>query len=199
VAAQALLFVWTLQTPEAIYWLALDPAAVAAGEVWRVVTFLFIIPMQIQHSALGLLLVFFYLYFQYICGVALEDEWGSFAFTLFYLTGALSTIAAAFLVGGDAIGAFYLNETIFLAFAAVHPNFQVLLFFILPIKVKWIAWVAWARILWGFAEAPMLWKFAILLSLSNYFLFFGRQHWEQVQNLLEHWRHKRRFKDWPGS
>jgi len=57
-----------------------------------VLTFLFLVPFK------NPIFVFLYLYFQYLCGVALEDEWGSFKFTLFYLTGVLTTIAAAFLL-----------------------------------------------------------------------------------------------------
>jgi hypothetical protein len=192
VAAQAVLYVWTLQNPEAMQWLTLDPYALQNGEYWRILTFLFIIPTQ------NPIFAFFYLYFQYLCGVALEDEWGSFKLTMFYLIGALSSIAAAFLVGGDVNGAFYLNETTFLAFAAINPNFTVLLFFIVPLKVKWIAWLLWARIIWTFIPLPLLWKVAVVLSLSNYFLFLGATHAGQIRDGIDRIRHKRRFKDWPN-
>ncbi len=193
VAAQAILYVWTLQSPDAMHWLIMDPYAVQNGEYWRVLTFLFIVPLQNPFFA------FFYLYFQYLCGVALEDEWDSFRFTMFYLVGALVSIAAAFLVGGDVNGAFYLNETTFLAFAAMHPNFQVLFFFIIPIRVKWIAWLAWAQIIWTSLSLPLIWKAAVLLSLSNYFLFLGSHHATHLRDLIYYLRHKFRHKDWPAS
>ena len=103
------------------------------------------------------------------------------------------------MVGGDTNGAFYLNETTFLAFAAMHPNFQVLFFFIIPIRVKWIAWLAWAQIIWSFLPLPLLWKVAVLLSMSNYFLFLGRLHLTQLNDFIYHLRHKYRHKDWPSS
>jgi hypothetical protein len=193
VAAQAIPYIWTLQSPEAIHWLSMDPYAVQSGEYWRVLTFLFIVPFQ------NPILVLFYLYFQYFCGVALEEEWGSFRFTLFYLFGVVMSIAAAFLVGGDVNGAFYLNETTFLAFAAMHPNFQVLFFFIIPLRVKWIAWLAWAQIIWSFIPLPWIWKIAVLLSLSNYFVFLGASHATQFQEWFQRMRHKQRHKNWPSE
>jgi hypothetical protein len=142
---------------------------------------------------------FFYLYIQYFFGTALEDEWGSFRFTLFYLMGALTSIAAAFLVGGDVNGAFYLNETTFLAFAALHPEFQILFFFVIPLKVKWIGWLAWAQIIWTFVPLPLIWKLALLVSLSNYFLFLGGLHLTQLRDGIERFRHKQRHKNWPSE
>lgn len=189
VTAQALLYVWIMLNPGAEHLLMLDPWAVRNGEVWRLLTFLFLIPFQ------NVIFTFFFLYFQYLCGVALEEEWGSFPFTIFYGVGALSAIAASFLVGGNTQGAFYLNETIFLAFAAIHPNFTLLLFFILPIKVKWIAWFTWGRILLGVYAAPLLWKIAIFISLSNYVLFFSGHHVTTLIEFVRRVRHRQKYKD----
>ncbi|MCG3204719.1 MAG: hypothetical protein KCHDKBKB_01435 [Elusimicrobia bacterium] len=189
VTAQALLYVWSMMNPESSSLLLMDPLAVQEGEYWRLLTFLFIVPFQ------NVIFTFFYLYFQYLCGVALEEEWGSFPLTLFYLIGALGALAGSLLVGGNTNGAFYFNETIFLAFAALFPNFSLLLFFVLPIKIKWIAWFTWARILWGLYEVPILWKWAILISLANYFLFFSKAHFDQVRNRIRIYRHRKRLKD----
>lgn len=192
VATQAILYVWTLQSPDAIHTLAMDPIAFQNGEYWRIFTFLFMVPNM------NMFFAFFYLYFQYLCGVALEDEWDSFRFTLFYLVGALLSIGAAFLVGGDINGAFFLNETTFLAFAALHPNFQVLFFFVIPLRVKWIAWLAWIQIIWSFIPLPLIWKIGVLMSLTNYFLFLGPMHITQIRDLIYMWRHKNRHRDWPS-
>ena len=81
----------------------------------------------------------------------------------------------------------------------MHPNFQVLFFFIIPICVKWIAWLAWAQIIWTFFPIPLIWKVAVLLSLSNYFLFLGSLHVQQVRDLILYFRQKQRRKDWPTS
>lgn len=191
VTAQAIVYLWMWQNPDAGPLLMLDPWAVLQGrELWRLLTFLFIVPFDSPIWA------FFYLYFQYVCGVSLEQEWGSFPLTLFYLVGALGAMAATFLVGGNISGAFYFNDAIFLAFAALYPDFQILLFLILPIRMKWIAWFTWARIAWGFFSVPPIYKVAIFLSLIHYFLFFSRAHFLQVSDMFARYRHRRRYKDW---
>jgi hypothetical protein len=190
VTAQSILYVWIMLNPEGAHLLTLDPIAIRYNnEYWRLLTFLFTVPFQ------NPLWAFLYLYFQYVCGSALEEEWGSFPVTLFYLLGAMGALVGGFMVGFDINGAFFFSESIFLAFAALFPNFQILLFFILPIKVKWIAWFTWVRIglsIWG-AE-PLL-QLAIVVSLSHYFLFFGPTHYGQVKDLIGRIRHRQRFKD----
>lgn len=190
VAAQAIVFVWTLMNPDGAHLLMMDPQRVIhLGEWWRLLTFLFLVPFSSPIWA------FFFLYFQFVCGQALEGEWGSFRLTLFYLTGALGCMAAAFIVGADLSAAFFLNETIFLAFAALYPDFQILLFFILPVKVKWLAWFVWLRIVLSMIGAPGLFKLGILISLSNYFIFFLPQHIAAIRAAYRSHRHRRRFKD----
>ncbi len=189
VTAQAILYVWLMLNPEAEHLLILDPWAVMNGEYWRVLTFLFLVPFQ------NPIFTFFYLYFQYLCGISLEEQWGSFPVTLFYLIGAIGSIAAAFIIGAPMQEAFYFNEMIFLAFAALFPNFQLLLFFVIPLRVKWIAWFTWARILLGMYNTPLIWKIAVVVSLSNYLLFFTKMHFDQVRGWISHLRHKQRYKD----
>ena len=193
VSAQAILYLWIMINPEAGHLLLLDPIAIRNGEIWRLLTFLFIIPFE--YGTFGVIFTFFFLYFQYICGLALEEEWGSFPLTIFYLIGAAGAVAASYLVGGNTQGAFYFNEGIFLAFAALNPNFTILLFFILPIKVKWIAWFIWFRIILGIFTVPLIWKAAILISLANYFLFFSQMHVMQAIELYRRWRHHQKYKD----
>ncbi len=190
VTAQAILYVWGMINPGALSLLTLDRAAVIYGrEYWRLLTVLFVTPVQNPLFAI----FFHYLFYAY--GSALEYEWGSFRFTLFYLTGAVATAAASFLFG-NWDGAFYLNTTIFLAFAAVHPDFQLLLFFVLPIKIKWLAWLTWAWLLYTMIVSPLPVKVAILISLFNYFLFFARQHGSDCLAYFRRLRHRRRYKDW---
>jgi hypothetical protein len=192
VSAQAILYIWNMVNPGQEALLTMEPARVMAGEWWRVLTFLFLVPFQ--HPLWTLL----FLYFQFLCGQALENEWGSFRLTLFYLVGAIGCIVAAFIAGFDLEAAFYLNETIFLAFAALYPEFQILLFFVLPVKIKWIAWFTWARILLGIFGAPWILKLAILISLSNYFLFFSKDHAQALTSWVRLKWHRRRYKDFQG-
>lgn len=190
VATQGMVYLWLMINPSQVRFLVLDPAAVVyGGEYWRLITFLFVVPLQ------NALFAFFFLYLLYIYGNALEQAMGSFAFTLFYVTGALGTIAGAMLFGNTG-GAFYLNTSIFLAFAALHPNFQLLLFFILPVKVKWLAWIAWAGLAYSALVSPPWTKISILVSIANYFLFFSSTHARQIADIIRRARHRQRFKDW---
>ena len=190
VSAQALLYLWCLVNPSQAHLLMLDPAAVVkGGEYWRLVTFLFVTPVQ------NALFAFFFMYLLYIYGTALENEWGSFSFTLFYLVGALSTMISSFFFGGTS-GAFYLNTTIFLAFAALHPNFELMLFFILPVKIKWLAVLTWIIFGYQVAVGHLNERAAILTSLVNYILFFGSMHVGHVKDMIRTYRHRRKFKDW---
>ena len=68
--------------------------AILSGQVWRLVTFIFVPPSNQN--------IFFFaitLYFFYFIGNALEREWGSNKFTIFYFFGVLLNILAGFLVG----------------------------------------------------------------------------------------------------
>jgi hypothetical protein len=176
--------------PEGLHFLTLNPAAIVEGrEYWRLLTFLFIPPMQ------NPLFTFFFLYLLYVYGSALETEWGSFSFTLFYLCGAMGTVVAAFFFGGSA-GAFYLNTSLFLAFAAVHPDFELLFFFVIPLKIKWLALATWVWFGYLFLGASIATKASLLVSFINYFLFFGPVHFASVRDMIVRTRHRRRFKDW---
>lgn len=187
VAAQGMLYVWSYIYPDQLQYLVLDRAAVFYGrEYWRLLTFLFITPIQ------NPIFAFFFLYLLYIYGTALEDHWGNFHFTVFYLLGALGTTIAG-LFFGNAGGAFFLNTTIFLAFAAVYPNMELLLFFILPVKVKWLAWLTWLWLGYEFALSHIVIKVSILVSLVNYFLFFGAEHWRSIYAMIRRKRFQNRY------
>ncbi|MBI4691437.1 MAG: hypothetical protein HY754_14395 [Nitrospirae bacterium] len=146
--------------------LALIPVLVMSGEVWRLVTYIFIPP------TFSLFWILFILYFYYIVGTGLEHEWGSFRFNIYYLAGMAGTTIAAFISGG-ATG-LYLNMSLFLAFAHIYPNFEILLFFIIPVKVKYLAWLNWAFIAFTVLTAPVTDKLAAVASVFNFFLFFGK-------------------------
>lgn len=162
------------QTGRYIYTLTLIPEKVLQGELWRLFTYIFIPP------ATSPLWIFFILYFYYMIGNALEQEWGCFKFNLFYLTGMIGTTLAAFLSGGG-VGATgeYLNLSLFLAFAQVFPNYELLLFFILPVKVKYLAWLNWAFFAFTLLTAALPEKIAVLAAMLNFFLFFGKTLFRQ--------------------
>ncbi|MBI5639421.1 MAG: rhomboid family intramembrane serine protease [Nitrospirae bacterium] len=144
----------------------LDPQLIMQGEVWRLVTWIFIPP------AASIFWIFFILYFYYIVGTGLEHEWGSFRFNVYYFTGIFATALAAFIVG-DGATALYLNLSLFLAFAYIYPDYEILIFFVFPVKVKYLAWLNWLFLAFTVLTAPLAHKAAALVSVSNYFLFFG--------------------------
>jgi hypothetical protein len=91
---------------------------------------------------------------------------------VFYLLGMLGTAACAFLTR-EPVTNFYLNTTIFLAFATIYPDYTILLFFVLPVKVKWLGWLAVAGLVLAVATAPLGHKVAVVIAVGNYLLFFS--------------------------
>ena len=126
----------------AISFLTFNLAHVLHGEVWRIITYIFV-PMY--GSPLSLLIA---LYFYYWIGSTLERQWGTAKFNLYYFSGVLLTVLGVTIVslatGNHFLGiagTHYVNLSMFLAFAALYPETQVLLFFLIPVKMKWLAWI----------------------------------------------------------
>ena len=117
----------------------------------------------------------FWLLVLYQFAQALEHEWGEFRFCVFYGIGAVATLAASLWVAGEALSNVPLNTTLFLAFATLFPDFELLLFFILPVKVKWLAGLTWLWLVWAFWFGSSTARAGIGASLVNYALFFGPQ------------------------
>ncbi len=159
-------FIYLDRTRTVYNMLTLDPVLVMQGQIWRLITYIFIPPTT------SLLFIVFVLLFYYMVGVGLEQEWGSFKFNFYYLVGMVATTVAAFLTGGGAT-AVYLNLSLFLAFAYLFPNYEILLFFIIPLKVKYLAWFNWAFIGYTVLTQPFSEKIVAIVSLANFLLFFG--------------------------
>ena len=126
----------------AISFLTFNLAHVLHGEVWRIITYIFV-PMY--GSPFSLLIA---LYFYYWIGSTLERQWGTAKFNLYYFSGVLLTVLGVTIVslatGNHFLGiagTHYVNLSMFLAFAALYPETQVLLFFLIPVKMKWLAWI----------------------------------------------------------
>ncbi len=180
--------VFTLQTfanypMEAI---ALIPAKVAEGEVWRLLTFI-VYPPMVWHP----IFLIFAWFILWMMGSSLEQIWGSFRYTLYLLTGLLLTIVAAgftFIVSPyTPLTNLFITTSIFLAFAYVNPNYEFMLFFILPVKVKWLAIITWALLLFSFILGTILGKVMILAGIGNFILFFGKE-------IVTGFKHRRQVK-----
>lgn len=149
------------------YWLPFSREAILHGQVWRLVTFV-ILPSDSNPFFLLLSC-----YFYYWIGTALEREWGTAKFSLFYLSGVVLSIVSGMLLGLTRI--YYVHLSIFLIIATLYGEMQVLLFFVLPIKMKWMALIDVALILFDVIQYAMAgyWVGALmpLASFVNYFVF----------------------------
>ena len=145
------------------------------GEVWRIITFIFVPTSGYNPSdMLSVLWFAMSLLFCYYIGNALERQWGTARFTVFYGLGVVLNIIVGFVMGSTSM--YYINMSMFFAFATLYPEMQVLLMGILPLKVKWLAWIEAALFAYGvfFSLASRQWVTAVLplVALLNYFIFF---------------------------
>jgi len=145
----------------------LDMARVAEGEVWRLITFLFL------PKTLSPLFIAFALYLFYLMGSALERQWGDFRFNLYIVVGYLATLASAFIPGVSATSNTYILGSVFLAFAWLYPDFQILLFFLLPVKMKWLALLTWILYALAFLFGDWPAKALVLAGVANFVIFFA--------------------------
>lgn len=146
--------------------LVLIPQLVYKGEIWRLFTFIAIPPSM---GLLGLLVLYFY----YTIGSSLEHEWGTTRFNIYYFLGILSTVVISLLFGIPATPV-YINLSLFLAFAKVYPNYEILIFYILPVKVKYLAWLDWIFFAFTILTGSIPEKIIAIIALINYFIFFGK-------------------------
>lgn len=183
IAGQVLLYVMRLargaqvDVLEKIYFV---PSEVLSGEVWRLVTFLFVPPMMVPIFA------FFYWFLMYRFGTGLEEIWGTFRYNVFLLVGYLANIASSFVAYSLGYSDFaqniFLYSTIFLAFARLVPDYTLLVMFILPIKIKWLALLMWIGYGYGLIVGGWMERMLIVASVLNYLLFFGREHYRDLKN-----------------
>lgn len=179
-----------------ISYLTLNPYAILHGQIWRLVTWVLIPP-----SSGGLFFTLLMLYFYCSIGTSLERTWGTYRYNVYLFQGMLFTIVGSFLLMGYCylfkpeipllgtaltintpveyftviammFSTYYINMSIFLAYAATFPDAQVLLMFIIPIRVKWLGAIYAVMLLFQFLGTNVYGKFAIGASLLNFVVFF---------------------------
>lgn len=202
----------------------LNPYRIMHGEVWRIITWIFI-PPRSASGGLDFIFIIIMLVFYYSLAQSLERTWGAFRFNLYIFSGIIMTVIGAFVfyaiteltvmkpivdslkgvsekqislllsnstdgnvstinqlknyyysIRAPYFSTYYINLSIFLAFAACFPNMQVMLYFIIPIKIKWLAYLDIAVLafeIYTYA-ASGLWVgvVAIVASLLNFIVFF---------------------------
>ena len=156
-------------------YLYFDKGLILRGQVWRVLTFVFV-PNEYNIFFLAVSL-----YFYWLVGSSLERQWGSFKFDIYYLCGTLFSVISGFLTGYATN--YYLHLSLFLAFAILYPNFQVLLFFFIPIKMKWLAFLDLVLLGVDMVFGGWIVRIAILVSLLNIPLFFWRNVYESIKRV----------------
>lgn len=202
IGAYSIGFVLSMSNAGIINYLNFQPHLIFQGQVWRIFTWIF---QPTSNSVLSLLIM---MVFYYQLGTSLERTWGTFRFNAYIIGGMLFTILGAlFLYGilyffmgssvalmasglmGGLVSTQYINMSIFLAFATLYPNMQVMLYFIIPIKMKWMAWVYAAIIILDIVStfsaiyhsygtvSLAIWvtvikAVTIIMSLLNFLIFF---------------------------
>lgn len=169
-------------------WLALSRYFLLRGQIWRIITFAFIPSYggSILSAVLGI-------YFTWFIGTALEQEWGDFRYTVYLLSGMLGTVLACLLTG--VTGSTYcLSLSLLLAFAFLYPEMQVLLFFFIPIRVKYFGLFAGAMWVFSFLSASFSGKLNYLLSMLGFWVFFAPMAWHSVRAWVrrEQWKRRNR-------
>lgn len=186
VAVYVLMLLTQANDANALSFLTFNLNALLHGEVWRLVTFVFV---PAYSSPFALLIS---LYFYYWIGSTLERQWGTAKFNLYYISGALLTVLGvvlASLITGNpyltAAGTGYVNLSMFFAFAFLFPDTTVLLFFILPVKMKWLAYLDGALFAFDIIKATGAhnWAGVVLpiVALLNFAVFI----WPEVHYLKE--------------
>ena len=167
-------------------YLRLDPRLIRLGQVWRLVTYIAIPPTRSP------LFIIFVLYFYYMVGTGLEQAWGSFKFNVYYLIGMLATTIAAFVSGMPATATF-LNLSLFLAFAKIYPDYQIMLFLILPIKVKYLAIFNWIILVITIIFSPQA-RISAIMAVVNYIFFFGKKIIKDLKRKKQVYSNRKNFK-----
>jgi len=170
------------------WYLALIPQQVFQGELWRLITFL-ALPLSLNPFWM-----IFILWFLYFIVDGIENAWGSFRTTFYILISVLLTIAftLVFMVPITHVGD--LESTLFLAAAALAPEYRILLFLFLPVKIVWLAWLTAAFVLWRFITGSWLERLYLLAIYFNYLIFFGPYHYWQLRQRYRRWAFRRQFK-----
>lgn len=182
-----LLYLLNQSNPLFYYLLIFDRASILRGEVWRLITYplTYLVGTGFLWGAIGL-------FFYYWCGQILEQYWGTLRLNVYYFSGILLTDLAALLLRAEA-GSHYVNLSLFLAVATILPNEMVRIYFVIPVKMKWLGLIDLILTAVGVVSGivvmvrtlepgtfPYLAWLLPVVALLNYVLFFGKQ----ITNLL---------------
>lgn len=169
------------------FYLDLDRAALLHGQIWRVVSF-----VLVPFSGGGPVSVILGIYFTWFVGSALEKQWGDFRFDLYVLLGMVGAVLACLTTGWA--DTYCLSLSLLLAFAMLYPEVQLLLFFVIPVRVKYFGIFAAAMWVFSFLMASWAGRLNYALCMLGFFVFFGPTAWRSVRARVrrEQWSRKNR-------
>lgn len=172
--------------------LTLNLAGLQHLQLWRLISFVFVPPLTT--SVLGFA---FYLYFLWWLGNALEHAWGDFRFTVFWLVGMIGAILGCLISGGGSTSGILFS--LFCAYAWLWPDNQIFLFFFIPVKVKWIGWVAgglWLLQLVGaILRLDLVSVCSLLFGLAGFLVFFGPELFFWCRDSIVSYKRRRDWKN----
>lgn len=198
VLAYAVGYVIMYMAPGLMQYLTLEPAMVLRGQVWRLLTWVLIPP-----SGGNILFYIIMIMLYYSLGTSLENTWGTFRYNAYIFGGFLFTIIGAFVTYGYCmlsgilpygigyhVTTYYINMAIFLAFAVCFPNMEILLWFIIPVRMKWMAYIYVAITVYEFVMEGVAGRIAIIAALLNFIIFyFSTRNYQRVSPKEMHRRH----------
>lgn len=182
IATYVLGYVLEFVAPNLTVYLLLDPYYILHGQIWRLVSWLLIPPESLD--IFTIIMLFFY----YSIGTTLERTWGSFRYNVYIFGGILWTIIGSFVLYiillvqygtgvpfemmGYAFTTYYVSMAIFLGFAMTYPDMQVLLYFIIPLKIKYLAYLDVAYLVYAMVRGNIFSRIVIICSLMNAIIYF---------------------------
>jgi membrane associated rhomboid family serine protease len=188
VTLQALGFLMVMSDPIWVGRLALIPELVLQGEYWRLITFL-ALPL-----AMSPIWVLFALLFIYFILNTIEREWGAFKTTLYVLTSILLTIAVSFIFSYPITQVSDFESTLFLAVATLFPEMEIRVYFFIPVKMKWLAWLSLAFLGLKLFQTDWIGRIYLIAIYSNYLIFFGPALLANIKNWIRRENYKRKLR-----
>ena len=174
-AGYAIGYLLSFTMPQLLTYFTLEPALILKGQVWRLLSWVIIPPND------NIIFVIFMMLLYYSLGNTLESYWGAFRYNVYIFSGILFTVIGAFIVNGliggltgfgSLYSTYYINMSIFLACASIMPDYQLLLYGIIPIKMKWLAVLDVVLLAVDAVQGGLIIRIVILASLLNFNIFF---------------------------
>ena len=155
--------------------LALVPHLVMAGEWYRLGSFVILPPGSD-------ILTLFCIYLFYLMGETLEVQWGTVRYNLYLLIAYVATLAVAWINPAFPTYSSYIGGSVYLAFAWLFPDFVLMVMFIIPVQIRYLALFTWMAFLWTLAFGQLNSKLAVLASVANFLLFFGADIFRRMRS-----------------